>query len=88
MRAVQARERLDGLDAGEPLVDVHPAEERLVEAGLELVGDEKYLVLAALERLPDVAPLQPWVQHGSVLGEGIETRLLVDHLTGERDDPV
>jgi hypothetical protein len=38
--AVQARERLHGLDAAQQLVDVHAAEQGLVEAGLELVGDQ------------------------------------------------
>ena len=47
MGAVQARQRLHGLDAGQPLVDVHAAEQRLVEAGLELVGHQQDLILVA-----------------------------------------
>ena len=56
--AVQAGEGLHGLDAGQPLVHVHAAEQRLVEAGLELVGDEQDLILVALEGFADVAALQ------------------------------
>jgi hypothetical protein len=37
VRAVQSRQGLHRLDARQPLVDVHPAQERLVEAGLKLV---------------------------------------------------
>ena len=47
MGAVEPRQRLHGLDAGQPLVDVHAAQQRLVEAGLELVGDQQDLILVA-----------------------------------------
>ena len=57
MRAVQPRQRLHGLDAGQPLVDVHAAQQRLIEAGLELVGHQQDLVLVGLEGLADVAAL-------------------------------
>ena len=53
--AVQARQRLDGVHAAELLVDVHRVEQRLVEAGLELVGDHQEAVLGLVElrgRLP------------------------------------
>ena len=53
--AVQARQRLDRVHAAELLVYVHGVEQRLVEAGLELVGDHQEAVLGFLElggRLP------------------------------------
>ena len=84
MRAVQAGERLHGLDAGEPLVDVHAAQQRLIEAGLELVGDEQDLILVALEGFADVAALQVRVERRAGFGEGIRARFLVVHLAGER----
>ena len=52
---VQARERLHGLDAGEPLVDVHRVQQRLVEAGLVLLGHEQHLVLVGRELLGQLA---------------------------------
>jgi hypothetical protein len=45
LRAVQARQRLHRLDAAQLLVHVHAAQQRLVEAGLELVGHQQDLVL-------------------------------------------
>ena len=39
MGAIQAREGLDGLNAGEPLIDIHGVQQRLIEAGLVLFGD-------------------------------------------------
>ena len=53
--AVQAGERLDGVDAPQLLVHVHRVEQRLVEAGLELAGDHQEAILRLLElgrRLP------------------------------------
>ena len=47
--AVEAREGLDGMDAGELLVDVHGVEKRLVEAGLELFGDHQEAALRPVE---------------------------------------
>ena len=41
---VEAREGLHGLDAGQPLVDVHGAQQGLIEAGLVLVGDNQHPV--------------------------------------------
>ena len=38
--AVESRQSLDRLNAGEALVNIHAAELALVEPGLELVGDE------------------------------------------------
>jgi hypothetical protein len=56
VRAVQARERLHGLDAGERLVHVHRVQQRLVVAGLELVGADQeavrvFLILSAMSLL-------------------------------------
>ena len=42
--AVQAGERLDCLDAGKRLVDIHGVEERFVVAGLEFVGADEEAV--------------------------------------------
>src|SRR5665809_129759 len=38
---VQARQGLDGGEAGEGLVHIHRVEERLIEAGLELLGHDQ-----------------------------------------------
>ena len=46
--AVQARERLHSLQAGELAVDIHGAELRLVEAGLVFLGDDQDLVLVRI----------------------------------------
>jgi hypothetical protein len=59
--AVQARERLHRLDAGEAPIDIHAAEKRLIEAGLELVGDKQQVVVGAGECLTDVTSLEPRV---------------------------
>ena len=48
---VQARERLHRLHAVEPLVHVHRVQQRLVEAGLVLVGDQQHLVVGRVEAL-------------------------------------
>ena len=58
--AVQPRQRLHGLNARQPLVHVHRVQERLVEAGLVLLGHEQHLVLLRGELLgqlllPDAA---------------------------------
>jgi hypothetical protein len=62
---VQSGQGLHRLDAGEALVHVHGAEQRLVEAGLVLVGDDEHLVGIGRElgrqlRLLDGLPLG-WV---------------------------
>jgi hypothetical protein len=49
VRAVQARQRLHGGEAGEGLVDVHRVELRLVEAGLVLLGDDEDLPVVGVE---------------------------------------
>ena len=48
---VQARERLHRVDTPELLVHVHRVEQRLIEAGLELVGDDQEPVLGLRESL-------------------------------------
>jgi hypothetical protein len=55
---VEPRQGLHGLDAREPPVDVHAAEERLIEAGLELIGDQQDVVVGQLEGLADVPPVE------------------------------
>ena len=47
--AVEPRQRLHRLDAGEPLVDVHRMEQRLIEAGLILLGHQQHLILRGRE---------------------------------------
>ena len=42
---------MHGLNARKPFVHVHAAQQRLIEAGLELVGDDEEAVLRQLERL-------------------------------------
>jgi hypothetical protein len=49
--AVEARERLDGLDPFELLVHEHGGQERLVVAGLILLSDHQHAVLAVLLRI-------------------------------------
>ena len=55
VRAVEPREGLDGLDAGERLVDVHRVQQRLVVAGLELVGADQEAVGVLLDLVGDLA---------------------------------
>jgi hypothetical protein len=59
MRPVQPRQRLHRLDARKTLVHVHAAEERLVEARLELVRDEKDAVVGSLNASRISRPLRP-----------------------------
>ena len=49
MAAVQARHRLHGVAVHDWLVEEHPGEQRLVEAGLEFVGHDHEPVVFALE---------------------------------------
>lgn len=49
--AVEARKRLHGMDAAQLLIHIHGMQQRLVKAGLELVGDDQETVLVALEGL-------------------------------------
>ena len=83
VRTVQARERLHGLDAREPLVHIHPAEQRLVKAGLKLIRHEEDLILIAFEGFADVASFQIRVQSRAVFRESIRPGFLVVHLAGE-----
>ena len=55
VRAVQPRQRLHRLDAGERLVHVHRVQQRLVVAGLELVGADQEAVRILLDLVGDVA---------------------------------
>ncbi|EXI77156.1 MAG: hypothetical protein AW10_03972 [Candidatus Accumulibacter appositus] len=83
--AVETGEGLHGLDAGQSLIHVHAAEQRLVEAGLKFVGDEEDLVLVAFEGFADVATLQVRVQGLAMFREAVRAGGLVIHLAGERD---
>ena len=80
--AVEAGEGLHRLDAIEAAIHIHAAEQRLVKAGLELVGHQQDLVAAALERLADVA-LEPGVEGGTALREALGADLGVAHLATE-----
>ena len=51
MDAVQPGQRLHGIQPGEDLVHVHRVQQRLVEAGLELLGDDQHLVVVVAESL-------------------------------------
>ena len=49
-----------------PLVDIHPAQQRLIEARLKLVRHEQDLVFVRLESLADVSTTQIRVQRMAV----------------------
>ena len=49
--SVQAGESLDGGHIPELLIHIHGMEERLIKAGLVLVGNNKDIILVAVERL-------------------------------------
>ena len=49
--AVEPGEGLHGVEAGQHLVHVHRVQQRLVEAGLELLGHDQHLVVVAGELL-------------------------------------
>ena len=55
VRAVEPRQRLHGLDAGERLVDVHRVQQRLVVAGLEFVGADQEAIRVFLDLVGDLA---------------------------------
>ena len=78
---VESRQRLDGGEPAEDLVHVHGVQQRLVEAGLELLSDDQDLVVVAPEPLRGLR-LRKAVHAG--LGE--LATLVVDHLAGERDE--
>ena len=84
MRAIEARQCLHGLDAGQPLVHVHGAQQRLIETGLELVRDQKDLVFVALERLAYVAALQVVIERDAAFREAVWAGLGVGHFARER----
>ena len=81
---VEARQGLHRLDAAQLAIDIHGAEQRLVEAGLELVGDDEDAEFRRVERLPDIAPAQGRVHGG--LGEILRSALAVGHLAGKGHD--
>ncbi|SKY45504.1 Uncharacterised protein [Mycobacteroides abscessus subsp. abscessus] len=79
--AVEPREGLHRSDSGELAVHVHRAQQRLVEAGLEFVGDDHHLVLVAGERGPQVTDTRVHAGFGEVVGAGVG----VMHGSRERD---
>ena len=80
VRAVEARQRLHGLDARERLVHVHRVQQRLVVAGLELVGADQEAVRVVLDLVGDVAARKAVERR---LGD-LRAAVLV--LAGEGDD--
>jgi hypothetical protein len=72
-QAVEPREGLHAVHALELLVHVHGAQLGLVEAGLELVGGDHHVEVVGVERLGQVAPLEPGVEQRlvSVTSSGI-----------------
>ena len=88
-RAVQARERLDGLHPVEPFVHVHRAQQRLVEAGLVFVRHQQHLVIRGAE-----APRQRPLGNGRAGHDVrvhprlriVEAGVGVAHRTAERDE--
>ena len=86
--AVQTRQRLHGLNAAEPLVHVHRAQQRLVEPGLELVGHQQDAVVAALEGGANVLPVQPRVQRLAAFGERVGPGFQIDDFARERHQRV
>ena len=82
--AVEPGEGLDALHTVEPLVDIHRAQKRLVEAGLVLVRDDEHLVLDCAQCLGDGSAAQVGVHR--VLGELIRPGLAVLDGPGEGDE--
>ena len=80
VRAVEARQRLHRLDARERLVHVHRVQQRLVVAGLELVGADQEAVRVGLDLVGDVAAWK------AVERRLADLRAAVLVLAGEGDD--
>ena len=80
MRAVEARKSLHGLDARERLVDIHRVQQRLVVAGLELVGADQEAVRVVLDLVGDIAARKAVERRLAHLGAAVFV------LAGERDD--
>ena len=80
MRPVEARQRLHRLDARQNLVDVHGVQQRLVVAGLELVGADQEAVRVLLD------PVGDQVGREAVEGRLGDLRAVVFVLAGEGDD--
>ncbi len=80
---VQPREGLDGHHAVEAFVDVHRAQQWLVEPDLVLVGDDQHLVVGSVECGVDLLAAEVGVH--VVLGHPIRRVLGVGDPVGERD---
>ena len=81
--AVEPGKGLHRRHAGEALVHVHRHQLGLVEAGLELVGDQQHVELVGVEGVADVPALEAGVHR--VLVELVRPALRVDHVAGEGD---
>jgi hypothetical protein len=84
MGAVQAGERLHGLEAVQSAVHLQAAAQGLVEPGLEFVGHQQQPAFFAPAGFPDVPPEQVGVQAKAGLAEGFQNGRLVVHLAGGR----
>ena len=71
MSSVQARQGLYRLYACQPLIHIHAAEQGLVEAGLEFIGNQQDLVFIRGEGFAHVAPPQVGIEHLAVLGVSV-----------------
>ncbi len=67
---VQPGQGLHGLDATQLAIDVHRAQQRLVEARLKLVRHQQDAELGRGEGLPNIPPAQPGFMFVSVNGSG------------------
>jgi len=66
-------------------IDVHAAQQWLVEAGLEFVRDEQDLIIRPLERLADVAAVETGIEFLGLLRQRVRARFQVADLARKRD---
>ena len=81
--AVEPGQRLHRLDAGQPLVDVHGVQQRLIEAGLVLLGDQQHLIIGGGKAFRQF--LLPHAGVHLLLGIGDAGGLIVFDDAGKRD---
>ena len=82
--AVEAREGLHGLDARQPLVDVHRVKKGLVEPRLVFLGHQEHLVFAGVEFLGQLLLLDAAVHPD--LGVLLAGNVGIDDRAGESDE--
>ena len=75
--AVQPAERLDCLNAIQTLIHIHGVQQRLIEAGLELVGDHQDAVIGGLEGIGDADLGTQWLRLFSVYSAPLSGSLTV-----------